>query len=377
MNEQIIFTQNDSGIEIQVQFTDTKKVPTNITGCSVEIVFVAPDGTKMRRSAYIIDAAIGKCGFVITDRFTEQSDLYTTYWSATDVNGFVTAQEALYYYVMELHGGNTSAITDPTPATANRSFLLNPIDLETEVTGVLPIEKMETSPLVYGTTTINGHMLGADVTLTASDVGAIPSTRTVNGKALSSNITLTTTDIGAVAPTRTINGKSLANDVVLTSGDVGSVPLIRTVNGKSLSGDIDLVIGDVITLNNNPDYYIGGDGVLHDNRTSLRYTETKTGRLIYDTLGTQHEEYQILIDMGSLPNTANTIKEVPHGLTNIKFTRVNGMCYGNDHSFSLPYGTYINTDEVRFYADSINIVIGVGKDRSMYTATAELRYYKL
>lgn len=34
--------------------------------------------------------------------------------------------------------------------------------------------------------------------LSASDVGAVPTTRTVNGKALSSNITLTNTDVGAV-----------------------------------------------------------------------------------------------------------------------------------------------------------------------------------
>ena len=37
--------------------------------------------------------------------------------------------------------------------------------------------------------------------LTASDVGAVPTTRTVNGKALSSNISLTAADVGAVSQT--------------------------------------------------------------------------------------------------------------------------------------------------------------------------------
>ena len=37
--------------------------------------------------------------------------------------------------------------------------------------------------------------------LTAADVGAVPTTRTVNGKALSSNISLTASDVGAVSQT--------------------------------------------------------------------------------------------------------------------------------------------------------------------------------
>ena len=37
--------------------------------------------------------------------------------------------------------------------------------------------------------------------LTASDMGAVPTTRTINGKALSSNISLTAADVGAVSQT--------------------------------------------------------------------------------------------------------------------------------------------------------------------------------
>lgn len=64
-----------------------------------------------------------------------------------------------------------------------------------------PISKIHSllNGLVSKTTKINGKELNGDITLTATDVNAVPKTRTVNGKALSSNITLTAEDVGAVS----------------------------------------------------------------------------------------------------------------------------------------------------------------------------------
>lgn len=53
------------------------------------------------------------------------------------------------------------------------------------------------NPPPYPVTSVNGNT-GA-ISLTASSVGAVPTSRTVNGKALSSNITLTASDVGADA----------------------------------------------------------------------------------------------------------------------------------------------------------------------------------
>lgn len=110
MNEQIIVTQNDYGIEVQVQFVTNKKVPIDITGCNVEITFVYPDKTETYENAYIIDALTGQCGFVLLPIHTAQSDLHSTFWKVTDANEIVTAQEALYYYVMPVNGGNVVGI---------------------------------------------------------------------------------------------------------------------------------------------------------------------------------------------------------------------------------------------------------------------------
>lgn len=41
-----------------------------------------------------------------------------------------------------------------------------------------------------------------EVSLTATDVGAVPTTRTVNGKELSSNIILSASDVGATTETQ-------------------------------------------------------------------------------------------------------------------------------------------------------------------------------
>ena len=110
MNEQIILTQDDFGIEIQMQFITSKKVPIDITNCSIEIVFVKPDDTATREYAYITDNLLGKCGFVLKATHTDLEGLYKTYWSVTDVDDFITAQEALYYYVVAKHGGNTTEV---------------------------------------------------------------------------------------------------------------------------------------------------------------------------------------------------------------------------------------------------------------------------
>lgn len=54
------------------------------------------------------------------------------------------------------------------------------------------------------TTTVNSKALSSNISLSASDVGAVPTSRTVNGKALSSNITLSATDVKALPDTTTI-----------------------------------------------------------------------------------------------------------------------------------------------------------------------------
>ena len=154
---------------------------------------------------------------------------------------------------------------------------------------------------------VNGKALSSDITLSASDVGARPSSWTPsasdvglgnvgNFKAVStvasqglsdteksnaranigagtSSLTIGTTastaaagnhthtaaNVGAVPTSRKVNGKALSSDITLSASDVGArpsswtpsasdvgaVPTSRTVNGKALSADITLAASDV------------------------------------------------------------------------------------------------------------------------------------
>ena len=100
------------------------------------------------------------------------------------------------------------------------------------------------SSFVPNTRTVNNKALSSNITLAASDVGAVPTSRTVNSKSLNSNITLSASDVGAVPTSRTVNSKSLNSNITLAASDVGAVPTTRTVNGKSLNSNITLGVSD-------------------------------------------------------------------------------------------------------------------------------------
>lgn len=74
---------------------------------------------------------------------------------------------------------------------------------------------------------------------------AVQDTRKVNNKALSADITLTYSDVNAVPTTRKVNNKALSADIALTYSDVNAVPTTRKVNNKALSADITLTYSDV------------------------------------------------------------------------------------------------------------------------------------
>jgi hypothetical protein len=77
---------------------------------------------------------------------------------------------------------------------------------------------------VPNTRTINNKALTGDISLDASDVGAVPTSRTINNKALSANVSLTASDVNAVPTTRTVNGKPLSTNISLSASDVGALP---------------------------------------------------------------------------------------------------------------------------------------------------------
>ena len=86
---------------------------------------------------------------------------------------------------------------------------------------------------------------------TATEVGAVPRSRTVNGKALSGNITLDASDVGALPDSTVIPSalSDLTNDMTVSdfTNDAGYLTAHQDISGKADKSDTDIHT-DVITL---------------------------------------------------------------------------------------------------------------------------------
>lgn len=107
MNEQIVITKNNYGIELIVEFIDSKKKPVDITGCTVEVSFVNPNGVVDEVAyANVTNYTNGTASIILDKELTNIEGLWSSYWSAiNEETQFVTAQEAIYYYVLPENGG--------------------------------------------------------------------------------------------------------------------------------------------------------------------------------------------------------------------------------------------------------------------------------
>ena len=132
-------------------------------------------------------------------------------------------------------------------ATFDFAFVVNydPVGIaNTETSGIVKSSASNATGKIFVETDGTMSLVGWDNLLI--DVGdKVPSTRTVNSKALSANITLAASDVGAVPTTRTINSKPLSANITLSASDVSAVPTTRTINSKPLSADITLSASDV------------------------------------------------------------------------------------------------------------------------------------
>ena len=122
MAKQIILTQNNFGIPIELQFVSNTNSPIDLTDKIVEVA-ISYDGTIID----VLQAAIssytdGTAYIVTTTRHTSNVGLYTTYWSVKDEYGYITAQSDLYYYVKEEYNGDESNSIEQDKGTIEEEF---------------------------------------------------------------------------------------------------------------------------------------------------------------------------------------------------------------------------------------------------------------
>ena len=137
-----------------------------------------------------------------------------------------------------LTASDVSAV--PTTRTVNSKALSSNITLTASDVSAVPT-----------TRTVNSKALSADITLTASDVGALADTFTESDPTVpswakaSSKPSYTASEVGAVPTTRKVNNKALSADITLTASDVGALADTYTApvtSVNSQTGDVVLTI---------------------------------------------------------------------------------------------------------------------------------------
>ena len=105
MAKQIILTQNNFGIPIELQFVSNTNSPIDLTDKTVEVA-ISCDGTVIDvLQATISSYTNGTAYIITTTKHTSNVGLYTTFWSVRDEYGYITTQSDLYYYVKEEYNG--------------------------------------------------------------------------------------------------------------------------------------------------------------------------------------------------------------------------------------------------------------------------------
>ena len=174
------------------------------------------------------------------------------------------------------------------------------------------------------------------VTLTAADVGAVPTTRTVNGKALSDNISLAASDVGAVPTTRTVNGKALSTDIALTADDVGAVPANADIEGGTFP---------VVTVDENG-LVTAGRALLATDIPNLDASKIASGQFVLARLPTGNAAGMLPVLGGEAQNgqalawDSSSQRFVPITLTTGNVNRYEGSIQGDGTKteFSFAHG---------------------------------------
>lgn len=178
------------------------------------------------------------------------------------VNGYTS----LHVNVQPGGGGGTAASIsyDNTISALTATNVQDAIDeLASDISSISVPQPTTTTPAMDGVAAVGSetnYARGDHVH--PSDTSRVPTTRTVNGYALSSNITLTASDVGALPSSTTIPSASSSTPLMDGTASTGSeddyargdhrhpsdttrVPTSRTVNGHALTDNVSVTMSDI------------------------------------------------------------------------------------------------------------------------------------
>ena len=138
---------------------------------------------------------------------------------------------------LTIQKNGTAVGTFTANASANKSINITMAKGDVGLSNVDNVKQYSASnPPPYPVTSVNGKT-GA-VNLSASDVGAVPTSRTVNGHSLSNNVTITKSDVGL---------GSVANERQYSANNPPPYP-VTSVNGQTGAVEIEAGGGTTIVL---------------------------------------------------------------------------------------------------------------------------------
>ena len=153
MAKQIILTQNNFGVPIELQFVSNTNSPVDLTDKTVEVA-ISYNGTIIDvLQATISSYTNGTAYIIVNTRHTSNVGLYTTFWSVRDEYGYITAQSDLYYYVKEEYNGAETPGIEQDKGTIEEKF--NEINSSI---GLLNEENSVISTRVSGIEIINSQL---------------------------------------------------------------------------------------------------------------------------------------------------------------------------------------------------------------------------
>ena len=168
MAKQIILTQNNFGIPIELQFMSNTNSPVDLTDKTVEVA-ISYDGTVIDvLQATISSYTNGTAYIIVNTKHTSNVGLYTTFWSVRDEYGYITAQSDLYYYVKEEYNGAETPGIEQDKVAIEEKFneinssigLLNEENsvISTRVSGIEIINSQLTNDIEGMKSTINSQL---------------------------------------------------------------------------------------------------------------------------------------------------------------------------------------------------------------------------